>query len=149
MHAVSQPTHPSYHRLLSRFHEVSGVPVLLNTSFNRHGLPMVATPRQAVEHLLEGAVDLLAISGFLVRAQRRAEIRPIQEEAKLLPLMSLRRAAQLARDDGHGSASRLLSRVDARLTVGPRGFERDGRLVWDIWSPLEELDRWWASIGDN
>ena len=44
----------------------TGIPVVLNTSFNRHGFPMVATPRQAIQLLLEGCVDVLAIEGCLV-----------------------------------------------------------------------------------
>lgn len=56
----------AFWRLIDKFREITGVPVLLNTSFNRHGVPTIATPRQAIEHLLEGDLDYLAIGPYLV-----------------------------------------------------------------------------------
>jgi rsbT co-antagonist protein RsbR len=63
---VNERQNPLFYRLISQFAKITGVPMVLNTSFNRHGVPIVATPRQAIEHLLEGSVDLLAIEGYLV-----------------------------------------------------------------------------------
>ena len=40
--------------------------MVLNTSFNRHGISTIATPRQAVEHLLSGSMDYLMIGDFIV-----------------------------------------------------------------------------------
>ena len=37
-----------------------------NTSFNRHHIPTISDPRQALEHLLDGCMDYLAISDYLV-----------------------------------------------------------------------------------
>lgn len=65
-HIVSRHLQPRYHALIAAFRELTGVPMVLNTSFNRHGLPMVATPRQAIELLLSGAIDALAIEGLYV-----------------------------------------------------------------------------------
>lgn len=49
---------PLYHRLLSLFYKITGVPMVLNTSFNRKGQPIVETPAQAVETLLRsGGID--------------------------------------------------------------------------------------------
>ena len=45
---VSADANPTYHRLISKFHEKSGVPVVLNTSLNRRGEPMVCAPKDAV-----------------------------------------------------------------------------------------------------
>ena len=39
---------------------------MLNTSFNRHHIPTISEPRQALEHLLDGCMDYLAISDYLV-----------------------------------------------------------------------------------
>ena len=45
---VERDVEPLYHRLISRFHEVTGVPLVLDTSFNGYGEPMVETPQDAV-----------------------------------------------------------------------------------------------------
>ena len=63
-HCVRAADEPLFHRLISEFMRITGIPVVLNTSFNRHGVPIVATPRQAIEHLLEGVVDILCIGPF-------------------------------------------------------------------------------------
>ncbi len=47
------------HSLLGAFREQAGVGVILNTSFNRHGLPIVGCPEDALDHLREGWVDSL------------------------------------------------------------------------------------------
>ena len=38
----------------------------MNTSFNRHGIATISSPRQAIEHLLEGCMDFLIISNFMI-----------------------------------------------------------------------------------
>jgi carbamoyltransferase len=50
-------------RLLIRFHELTGVPIVLNTSFNRRGEPIVETPEHAFEAFLEMGLDGLYING--------------------------------------------------------------------------------------
>lgn len=63
---VDKSSNPLFWELISCFEEITGIPVVLNTSFNRHGIPTISSPRQAIEHLLEGAMDYLAIGGFIV-----------------------------------------------------------------------------------
>lgn len=58
---------PLYHQVIEEFYKITGVPVLLNTSFNRHGLPVVHSPKDAIEHLIWGAVDELVIGNFYVK----------------------------------------------------------------------------------
>ena len=41
--------------------------MLLNTSFNRHGISTISTPRHAIEHLLEGNIDILYLSKFRIK----------------------------------------------------------------------------------
>jgi carbamoyltransferase len=64
---VSRESDPLFHRLLERFGEITGVPVLVNTSFNRAGEPIVCTPADAVACFQETRIDALAIGPFLVR----------------------------------------------------------------------------------
>ena len=54
------------YKLLSEFKKISGVPVLLNTSFNQNNEPVVCTPEQALNSYLETELDALAIGPFLL-----------------------------------------------------------------------------------
>ena len=55
-----------YRPLLERFHALTGVPILVNTSFNRRGEPMVASPMDAVRTFTWSGIDALAIGRYLV-----------------------------------------------------------------------------------
>jgi carbamoyltransferase len=50
-----------------KFGETAGVPVLLNTSFNLFGEPVVSTPREAVRGFYCSGIDCLAIGNFLIK----------------------------------------------------------------------------------
>tara|TARA_B100000287_G_scaffold360015_1_gene352219 strand:- start:2441 stop:4144 length:1704 start_codon:yes stop_codon:yes gene_type:complete len=50
-----------FYGVLKKYHEISKIPVLLNTSFNNHGEPIIESPGQALRHLKNGIVDLLVI----------------------------------------------------------------------------------------
>jgi carbamoyltransferase len=65
---VRAAVHPRYHRLIAAFRDLTGVPVLLNTSFNRRGEPLVTTPAEALDAFSETGLDLLAIEDLLVGA---------------------------------------------------------------------------------
>ena len=58
---------PVYYGIVRRFHERTGIPCLVNTSFNVHEEPIVNTPADALRSLMAGAVDLLAMEDHLVR----------------------------------------------------------------------------------
>ncbi|MGV0798611.1 carbamoyltransferase C-terminal domain-containing protein, partial [Mycolicibacterium elephantis] len=61
---------PLLHATISRFAARTGVPVVVNTSFNTAGRPMVDSPRDALECFGSAPIDLLAIGPFLVRRPR-------------------------------------------------------------------------------
>ncbi|HST90055.1 MAG TPA: carbamoyltransferase C-terminal domain-containing protein [Ktedonobacterales bacterium] len=63
---ISRAQHPLYHDLLTAFQARTGVPVLVNTSFNTRGEPMVCTPRDAVECFWTSPLDALVIGPFLL-----------------------------------------------------------------------------------
>ncbi len=63
---VARDTHPQFHALLQAFGRRTGVPVLVNTSFNVRGEPIVATPRAAIEAFFSTPLDALVIGPFLV-----------------------------------------------------------------------------------
>lgn len=63
---VNHDQHPAYHQLLTEFKKRTGVPVLVNTSFNTLGKPIVCTPRDAIECFWGSPFDALVIGSFLV-----------------------------------------------------------------------------------
>jgi carbamoyltransferase len=63
---VNERQNPRYHGLLKAFQRRTGVPVLVNTSFNTRSEPVVCTPRDAVECFWTSPIDALAIGSFLI-----------------------------------------------------------------------------------
>jgi carbamoyltransferase len=63
---VSRETSPSFHRILSEYHALTGLPSVINTSFNMHEEPIVCSPEDAIRAFLQGNLDYLAIGDFLV-----------------------------------------------------------------------------------
>ena len=64
--SVRRDANPLYHRLIERFGELTGVPVLLNTSFNIKGEPIVNTPQNAIDTFLTSGLDALVMGRALV-----------------------------------------------------------------------------------
>jgi carbamoyltransferase len=63
---VSPAHQPLFHKLITTFGEISGTPVLINTSFNVRGEPIVCTPADAIHCFVGTDIDFLAIGPFLV-----------------------------------------------------------------------------------
>ena len=68
---VTERSSPSFHRILSEYHKRTGVPSIINTSFNMHEEPIVCTPDDAIRAFLQGNLDYLAIGDFLVEHPSR------------------------------------------------------------------------------
>ena len=67
---VNEKTNPLYWRVIKEFGNISGVPVVLNTSFNIMGEPIVCTPPQAIRCFYGTGIDALAIGSYLVQKPR-------------------------------------------------------------------------------
>lgn len=63
---VTRDQHPLYYDLLHAFAARTGVPILVNTSFNTRGEPVVCTPRDAIECFWTSPLDALVIGSFLL-----------------------------------------------------------------------------------
>lgn len=63
---IRKDKHPLYHGILIEYEKLTGVPILVNTSFNMHEEPIVNTPEDAIRAFKQGCVDVLAIENFLV-----------------------------------------------------------------------------------
>lgn len=64
-HTLSRDDNPRYYSLLSEVESLTNIPAVLNTSFNKHGLPLVESPADAIQHLLWGYIDALVIDDFV------------------------------------------------------------------------------------
>jgi carbamoyltransferase len=62
---VHRDVNPTMHRILSCYAEATGIPVLVNTSFNMHEEPIVCTPQDAVRAYLDSRLDFLAAGPYL------------------------------------------------------------------------------------
>ena len=63
---VTPTGNPSFHAILREYHRLTGIPSLINTSFNMHEEPIVCTPDDAIRAFLQGNLDYLAIGSCLV-----------------------------------------------------------------------------------
>jgi carbamoyltransferase len=68
--SVDASVEPRYHRLIGEFEKLTGVPILLNTSFNENE-PIVMTPSEAIDTFLKTKMDVLALGNYLVRRNGR------------------------------------------------------------------------------
>ncbi len=68
--SVSHETGPLY-KLLNSFLQLTGVPVLLNTSLNGQGDPLVETPEEALKFFIEHSVDAIVLGEYLIRRPHR------------------------------------------------------------------------------
>ena len=63
---VDAESNPSFHKIISYYHQLSGIPAIVNTSFNMHEEPIVCTPSDAVRAYQLGRLDNLAIGPYLL-----------------------------------------------------------------------------------
>lgn len=66
---VHNTTNPRFHRLISKFKELTGCPVLVNTSFNVRGEPIVCTPEDAFRCFMGTEIEVLAVGNSLLRKE--------------------------------------------------------------------------------
>jgi carbamoyltransferase len=124
-----------FRRLIEQFYELTGVPLVLNTSFNVRGEPMVETPTDAIQCFLASGIDVLYLDGQKLAKHRLHDSdspgRLVPHPNALLALTHERRAAQggweaetaTARTrTGYAialdlSEAALLARVDGKMSV--------------------------------
>ena len=66
LQAVYEDTNPLYYRLIEKFRDATGVPVVLNTSFNLRGEPIVTTPENAFNTFKNSGMDMLCMGNFII-----------------------------------------------------------------------------------
>ncbi len=74
LQTVYKQTNPAYHRLIERFGELTGVPVIMNTSFNLKGEPIVESPAHAFNTFSLSGMDLLFLNNYVIEASAKKKI---------------------------------------------------------------------------
>ncbi len=74
LQTVYKATNPDYHRMIERFGELTGVPVVMNTSFNLKGEPIVEHPSHAFNTFSLSGMDLLFMNNYVVREEAKKKI---------------------------------------------------------------------------
>jgi carbamoyltransferase len=74
LQTVYKDTNPGYHRMIERFGELTGVPVVMNTSFNLKGEPIVEHPSHAFNTFSLSGMDLLLLNNYVIRADAKKKI---------------------------------------------------------------------------
>jgi carbamoyltransferase len=67
LQTIRREWNPRYYELVRQFGEATGVPVLMNTSFNLRGEPIVTSPANAVSTFSRSGIDVLVMENFLIR----------------------------------------------------------------------------------
>ena len=80
---VDPERHPRFHRILSAFHRRTGCPVMINTSFNVRGEPIVCTPEDAYHCFMGTHMDVLVMEGYVLRKEEQSQLGPEQLEQYL------------------------------------------------------------------
>lgn len=64
---IKEEDNPGYYKILKEYYMITGIPSIINTSFNMHGEPIVCSPQEAVRTFQDARIDYLAIGNFLVK----------------------------------------------------------------------------------
>ncbi len=64
---VSKEENPSYYKIIDEYRKLTGIPSVLNTSFNMHEEPIVCSPDDAIQSFMRSGLDYLAVGDYLVR----------------------------------------------------------------------------------
>ena len=74
LQTVFKDTNPAYHGMIEEFGNLTGVPVVMNTSFNLKGEPIVESPAHAFNTFSLSGMDLLLLGNYVVKAEHKKKI---------------------------------------------------------------------------
>ena len=78
---VSPDSNPRYHRLIEAFERQTGCPLLINTSFNVRGEPIVCTPSDAYRCFMGTDMDVLVLENCILRKETQTATAAVDREA--------------------------------------------------------------------
>ncbi len=83
LQTVDEEQHPGFHRLLKAFHQLTGCPVLINTSFNVRGEPIVCTPEDAYRCFMGTHIDVLVLGRIMLFKEEQPNAKGFDQQAYL------------------------------------------------------------------
>jgi carbamoyltransferase len=86
MHTVSKDVNPYYYSVIEEFYKLTGCPIIINTSFNVRGEPIVNTPQDAYRCFMRTNIDYLVLETFLVEKKEADYIQADESWMKEFPL---------------------------------------------------------------
>jgi carbamoyltransferase len=143
--SVTPDSNRRFYDVILSFKALTGIPVVLNTSMNRHGWPMVATPKQAIECFLSAKLDAAILGNYLILQKGQEGVSaPIVPEHMMLEFEHIRRISMALKNGAdpaevgshdlpHGINITEAGAVNYR---GIRMYEKD----------FDELDVWNAYL---
>jgi carbamoyltransferase len=67
---VTKMDNPKFYQVIRAFYHITGIPIVLNTSFNAHGQPIINSPEEAIENLLSTKFDALFMGDYFITTAR-------------------------------------------------------------------------------
>jgi carbamoyltransferase len=83
---IKKDDHPLYYELIQNFYRKTGCPVIINTSFNVRGEPLVCTPQDAYKCFMRTEMDYLAMGNFLLDKRKQALMQEEMEHEEVFEL---------------------------------------------------------------
>jgi len=80
---VDEQRHGRYHQLIKRFEDKTGCPVVINTSFNVRGEPIVCTPEDAYRCFMGTNMDALVLERYVLLKEKQPDAAEVKNEAYL------------------------------------------------------------------
>ena len=127
VHVVRKEINKKYWLLIDNFRKITGLPIVLNTSFNRHGISTISTPRQAIEHLLEGCMDYLVMEDYLIEFSKNRLVSNQKyfekSEDVLLKEDSIKRLKDVYEKGNNNQVKTYLSRLSSFIKIKVQIFK--------------------------
>jgi len=82
---VHRETNPAYYDLIERFNQLTGCPVLVNTSFNVRSEPIVCTPEDAFRCFMGTEIDMLVVGNCVLRKEQQNPALKVDYKDKFEP----------------------------------------------------------------
>ena len=84
LQTVNKEQNPKYYKLIDYFRQITGVPLVINTSFNVRGQPIVESPKDALSVFLNTEMDYLIIGNFILKKDDNNKIKEEYAIEKLI-----------------------------------------------------------------
>jgi hypothetical protein len=140
---VTEDFNPTYYSLLKEFRSLTGLGVLLNTSFNKRQQPIVETPEQALEFFWTSELDALVLEDYIILKRPDGIARAVQKKSSALPIFRfLNTKTGLYTLDL--SSGRLIRPSDSTIR-GTKGAPHAPNLGDAIWSASVGSGRWFTA----